>query len=126
MLDLANPDTLCNNLPNFPIQSHGASGGVINDQLPFICGGNNVDECYIVGDENMAAKLQEPRKYHASLPMPNVLWLLGKVSNLARRKIKKKYWSMRTCRRIPWNIFDRNCIRQWHDYGRSWTPHGCQ
>jgi len=45
VIDLADESTTCEALQDFPIQVTGASGGLLNDSQPLICGGwNEVEE----------------------------------------------------------------------------------
>ena len=47
IFDVKDPSNLCQTLPNYPLPVHGASGGLIQDKYPFICGGTecNFSEC---------------------------------------------------------------------------------
>ncbi len=40
VIDLKLPTTTCNNLPNLPATVYGAIGGLLNKEIPIICGGN--------------------------------------------------------------------------------------
>ena len=53
IIDLPNPGSVCEDLPDFPIQVGAASGGLLLNNQPLICGGlssNYELQCYIVGN----------------------------------------------------------------------------
>ena len=60
VIDLANPDSKCDPLPDYPIQIFGATGGLLQDSSPLVCGGfdgsdlGRISQCYIVdGNETL-------------------------------------------------------------------------
>ena len=83
VVDLADESITCDALGDFPVQVAAASGGLINNSLPLICGGWNgsySSECYIAGRANSdpLVKLLTPRGSSAALAMnSHQLWVTG-------------------------------------------------
>jgi len=47
VVDLKSPDTVCMNLPQFPLLTRGTFGGLIDGGTPLVCGGQDSRDCYI-------------------------------------------------------------------------------
>ena len=76
---------MCNNWPDFPISTYGATGGLIGDTV-IICGGfavgvfSHVDECYSLTSEKatLVTHMSVGRWYAASIVInDNTLWVTG-------------------------------------------------
>ena len=71
-LDPANPDLICDNLPEFPISISAGTGQLFNKNMPIICGGyyqgNDYSDCYAFQDQSWIkiSSLNEGRRYPAS------------------------------------------------------------
>ena len=97
VIDLADESTSCEALGDFPIQVSSASGGLINDRLPLICGGFGegvISGCYIAGGaiSDPVIKLFTPRGYSAAVVInSHQLWVTGglddKFNDLASTEI---------------------------------------
>ena len=86
VIDLANPDSKCDPLPEYPIQIFGATGGLLQDTSPIVCGGfdgsdlGRISQCYIVdGNETLQTiDLNIYRWNSASVLLDkNTLWITG-------------------------------------------------
>jgi hypothetical protein len=87
-IDLANPLNRCQSvLADYPIDQVGGSfGGLLNDNIPLICGGYRYsgygkrhDDCFDIGrTAEIQLKLSEPRSYGASVVLDGqTLWITG-------------------------------------------------
>ena len=83
VIDLENPNNVCEDMaPNSNLLNHFSSG-LINTNLPLVCGGlsqyNYYDECFVIGRKSntLIAQMKHPRSNAASLPLPDALWVLG-------------------------------------------------
>ncbi len=70
-LDPANPDLVCDNLPEFPLGLQGATGQLFNKSTPIICGGwNGYDlcDCYALQNKSWTkiSSLNQCRRFPAS------------------------------------------------------------
>ena len=66
LIDLLNPGSVCEDLPDFPIQVGAASGGLLLNNQPLICGGlssNYELQCYIVGNGHFKLHLLQDRAW---------------------------------------------------------------
>ena len=66
IIDLLNPGSVCEDLPDFPIQVGAASGGLLLNNQPLICGGlssNYELQCYIVGNGHFKLHLLQDRAW---------------------------------------------------------------
>ena len=69
VIDLLDPDAICDPLPDYPIQVQRAIGGLIHDRLPIVCGGWNGTfgnagynmECYDAVSNEYLLELDQPR-----------------------------------------------------------------
>ena len=58
VLDLGHPENVCSGLPNYPIALEGASGGLLAEKYPMVCGGLDystyeyVSDCIVLGNYN--------------------------------------------------------------------------
>ena len=86
VIDLANPDSKCDPLPDYPIQIFGATGGLLQDTSPIVCGGfdgsdlGRISQCYIIdGNETLQTiDLNIYRWNSASVLLDkNTLWITG-------------------------------------------------
>ena len=86
VIDLANPDSKCDPLPDYPIQIFGATGGLLQDSSPIVCGGfdgsdlGRISQCYIIdGNETLQTiDLNIYRWNSASVLLDkNTLWITG-------------------------------------------------
>ena len=81
VIDLADESTTCEALPDYPIQVNGASGVLINDSLPMVCGGFHgqieTGNCYIAGSNESVAKLLTPREYTVAIEIGAQMWITG-------------------------------------------------
>ena len=83
VIDLENPNNVCEDMaPNSNLLNHFSSG-LINNNLPLVCGGlsqyHYYDDCFVVGRKSntLIAQMKHPRSNAASLPLPDALWVLG-------------------------------------------------
>ena len=75
---------MCKNWPDYPIEAHGATGGLVGDTV-IICGGidsdwNYVDECYSLTTEKvmLVTHMSVPRRGAVSIVInDNALWVTG-------------------------------------------------
>ena len=88
VLDLADESIVCDALGDYPIKVLGASGGLVNDSLPLICGGyanqSYISDCFIPGSAAIdpVVKLLTPREDSAAVTMNNHrLWVTGGTQN---------------------------------------------
>ncbi len=78
VVDLLDSSVSCELLPNFTNSTwtiDDAAGGLLNEDIPLVCGGNpfsnntgpKLDECYIVGkpEAGVVAKMETPKSYTA-------------------------------------------------------------
>ena len=55
IIDLGHPENVCSGLPNYPIALEGASGGLLAEKYPVVCGGLDfstyeyVRDCIVLG-----------------------------------------------------------------------------
>ena len=54
VIDILNPNSICEPKQNYPLEVYGATGSLIKNDIPLICGGwdgtnNIVFQCYIIG-----------------------------------------------------------------------------
>ena len=54
VIDILNPNVICEPKQNYPLEVYGATGNLIRNNIPLICGGwdgtnNIVFQCYIIG-----------------------------------------------------------------------------
>ena len=83
VIDLADESTTCAIRPDFPIQAAEASGGLVNDAVPLVCGGFNrpnlISDCYdpISASPDPVATLSTPRAGSASVAIGRHLWVTG-------------------------------------------------
>ena len=69
VIDTANPDVVCDPLPNLPMKLAVPFGGLLMKNQPTICGGNSdcseqycsQSYCYVIGNNETVAELNEPR-----------------------------------------------------------------
>ena len=83
VIDLENPNNVCEDMaPNSNLLNHFSSG-LINNNLPLVCGGlsqyNYFNDCFVIGRKSntLIAQMKHPRSNAASLPLPDALWVLG-------------------------------------------------
>ena len=82
VLDLLNPNLVCDPLPNYPSKVLTATGGLLLQQWPIICGGYN-DEylpkvCYAVGNDDISISLIHERAFSSSIVLhDSTLWITG-------------------------------------------------
>ncbi len=69
----------CQNLQDYPVPIAKATGGLIQDKYPLICGGALTDSCYVIGKSSeIIAQLNEKRYEAASVVLSsNKLWITG-------------------------------------------------
>ena len=87
VIDLADESTSCEALGDYPIQVSDASGGLLKDSQPLICGGfnqyskpNQISECFIAGGatSDPVVKLLTPRSGSAAVAINSrKLWVTG-------------------------------------------------
>ena len=46
IIDLKSDTSLCQNLPDFPLVTRGTFGGLIDGQVPIVCGGPDIVDCF--------------------------------------------------------------------------------
>ena len=63
IIDLENPDNVCDNIADYPIEMASGFGGLLNGNMPLICsgfnpdvGGYSLDECHVLGQEGVFAR----------------------------------------------------------------------
>ncbi len=65
VIDLADPDNVCDDFPSYP--GHGATGGLLDGEKIFICGGvgdpnpDLITHCYVLGENATAATLLDKK-----------------------------------------------------------------
>ena len=73
IIDLGHPENVCSGLPNYPIALEGASGGLLGDKYPVVCGGLDystyeyVSDCIVLGNYNqnwIPRNIQYSLKYY--------------------------------------------------------------
>ena len=84
VIDLADESTSCKALEDYPIQVSSASGGLIQNSQPLICGGWNgnslFSECFMAGGaaSDPVVKLLTPRQWSAAVAInSHQLWVTG-------------------------------------------------
>ena len=83
VIDLADESTTCEALADYPIQVHAASGALLKDSIPLICGGYNysyISQCHIAGGTTSepVVKLIAPRSSLAAVAInSHQLWVTG-------------------------------------------------
>ena len=81
VIDLKNPGNNCSNLADYPESIYSATGGLVDDQFPLICGGTphfHSDTCFVVGNENISVKMSDTRVGAASVIINRKkLWVTG-------------------------------------------------
>ena len=92
IIDVEDSNFRCTKVEQFPVKLHGASGGLMNGQTPFICGGSayingrwtNYKECYHLTESGSWAKdqratLTTARRYagYGTVVLNNSLVLTG-------------------------------------------------
>ncbi len=77
VIDLNNPNTICDDLDAYPVDVEEATGGVFPGGKFLICGGGNPSTkyCYLVGAAVPFATMNAPRKMAASLVFGTSLWV---------------------------------------------------
>ena len=90
VIDLSDPENVCESLPNYPLGMASGFGGLVDGNTPLLCSGyspsqneNYVhDECFIFseGEWKLIGKVNSGRWYGGSLVLDNSkLWLTGAV-----------------------------------------------
>jgi hypothetical protein len=79
VIDLEDSNNFCNDLEDYPIQVHGAVGGLLNQVDALVCGGypyTNV--CYVENQPGQSSEMLEKRGFSASLTLNSThLWITG-------------------------------------------------
>ena len=71
VIDLSDENSDCEQLENAPFQKLFATGGLIKENIPLVCGGNeNENQCFIVG-QNKIIDMAYKRDAGASLVFNN-------------------------------------------------------
>ena len=84
VLDLMNPDTICEQLSDHPIKVGSATGSLLSENNPIICGGNYYDDyskkCHIIGKNaiNTIDLIQEG-SFSSVVLHDDTLWITGRV-----------------------------------------------
>ena len=80
VIDFKNENISCETLPDFPIKLEAATGGLLFNSVPMVCGGLSFDpkliihsNCYIVGQEEPITSLNTARYFSASVVLNNRL-----------------------------------------------------
>ena len=83
VIDLGNSEMICDLLPDFPIQTKGSTGGLLNEFTPLICGGDNLnDKCYTIGQFEPLTELHSGPNYLQSVVLnTDTLWVVGHDGN---------------------------------------------
>ena len=94
IVDVEDPNFSCTNIEQFPVGLYAATGGLINGQKPFICGGRDYDwthskDCYLLTDTGSWVKDQRAtlttsrvNAGYGSVVLDNNLVLTGGLFNL--------------------------------------------
>ena len=94
IVDVEDPNFSCTNIEQFPVGLYAATGGLINGQKPFICGGRDYDwthskDCYLLTDTGSWVKDQRAtlttsrvNAGYGSVVLNNNLVLTGGLFNL--------------------------------------------
>ena len=95
VIDLADETTTCEALEDHPIEVNMASGGLLNDRVPLICGGfegvNRLIVCYIAGSANRdpVVKRLTPRSSSAAVTLnSHQLWITGGMDDSRSKYLK--------------------------------------
>ena len=79
IVDLKNPHNKCK-VKSSVFEAFGATGGLLNGELPIICGGiKGKSSCQAISNSNTSLKLTEERSFTASISLENdsQLWITG-------------------------------------------------
>jgi hypothetical protein len=79
VIDLKDPNNICQNLEDYPIKVQGAVGGLLNQVDPLVCGGlPYTKSCYVVNQPGQSSEMLEERVWSASLTLNSThLWITG-------------------------------------------------
>ena len=84
VIDIVHSNITCKSLTNFPVQISQAFGGVLENNIPIVCGGWSDNykyaqsNCYIIGKEGIATTMSQPRFFGASAVISkDTLWITG-------------------------------------------------
>lgn len=90
VIDLSESGSNCSNFDNYPIDVIGATGGLLDNETPLVCGGRSptwpyplTNSCYIIGHgDDIAVKMSVKRKDAASIVLDDgkTLFVTGGVS----------------------------------------------
>lgn len=83
VLDLLNPNNICQDLNNHPLEIQSAFGQQIDENMPLVCGGNDnrekgrsFNKCYYLGDSEPAAEIQR-KSFASTIGYNNSLIVFG-------------------------------------------------
>lgn len=81
VIDLLDSKNYCQDLSDYTYEVNWATGGLLNNINPLICGGRNsfnidILECNIIGT-NEKLELMHPRTFSASIVIGDKLWVTG-------------------------------------------------
>ena len=85
VIDLLNSNIKCDLLADFPVESYQATGGLLYNQYPFICGGilpngQNLISCYVYDNGNFKTNVTMPKGFQLSAGIvlnDDTLWITG-------------------------------------------------
>ena len=84
VIDIVHSNITCKSLPYFPVHISQAFGGVLENNIPIVCGGWSDNykyaqsNCYIIGKEGIATTMSQPRFFGASAVISkDTLWITG-------------------------------------------------
>jgi hypothetical protein len=82
VIDLDDPENVCQDLDDYPIQLSAASGGLLNSIHPLVCGGlSSTKDCHVIGQVGVQTEMLTNRYYFSSIPLNNThLMLTGGFS----------------------------------------------
>jgi hypothetical protein len=119
VIDLFDSNNVCKDMNDFPHESYGAIGGLLNDIEPLVCGGvNSTIECYVINQNDIQTELLENRHYASSLTLnTSHIWVTGgydgnngnitsttEIISLGQSSVKGPD--------LPEGVYD-HCLAQW-------------
>lgn len=90
VIDPRSDDVTCQALEDYPLSVAGATGALIDEQFPLICGGYSGsarDECYVIGTSSVQATMLYTRYYASNVAINSThLLIMGGYGNSGRLK----------------------------------------
>lgn len=82
VFDFEYPNSSCSNLDQLNMDTLDASGGLIDDKIPLVCGGMDLnhdtfDACYLLNETKPILTLDTPRTMASGVTFDNKLYIFG-------------------------------------------------